>query len=240
MSIISIGNFDGVHLGHQKILGETVKLAKIKNVKSFAFSIMYPYNYYKNNFEGLIYSIDIRIEKILNCGIERIITADLSEIGNMEPEDFIKMLLKKGASGVVVGEDFRFGKRGSGNKDTLENLSGKYNFDLKIINDVKEKNHRVSSSIIKKYIQMGDINEINSLLGSPYILYGKIIKRSDKTILQRSFEKLVDLKNGDYLFEHNKKEVKVKVINGEYLIQSENKFESSEKKIELKAIKKIF
>jgi hypothetical protein len=86
---------------------------------------------------------------------------------------------------------------------------------------------------------MGDINEINSLLGSPYILYGKIIKSSDKTILQRSFEKLVDLKNGDYLFEYDKKEVKVKVINGEYLIQSENKFESSEKKIELKAIKKI-
>lgn len=237
MSIVSIGNFDGVHLGHRKILIENLNLASKKREKSSVFSIMYPYNYYKKNFEGLIYSIDIRIEKILEIGIERIMTASLSEIEFMSPDEFVLMLLNGGASGIVVGEDFRFGKNGTGDRNTLKKLSKKYKFELKIINDIKEKDQRISSSLIKKFIRSGDIPEINSLLGSPYILYGKIIEETGEYFIQRSFEKLIQLRDGKYIFLYDKKEIEINVNDGVYKLPG--KIAQIGTKIELQAVSRL-
>ena len=171
---VCIGNFDGVHLGHRKIISETLEHSKKLNVCSTAISIMYPWGYYFSNFPGLIYTIPKRVELILSLGIENVITLDIEEVKDIEPEEYILELVEGGMIGLVVGEDFTFGKGARGNVELLKDLSKKLKFELVVVPHLKRDGKKISSSWIRELLSQGKIELANKLLGAPYTISGKV------------------------------------------------------------------
>ncbi len=176
MYVTCIGNFDGVHIGHRKIMDETVKLAGKSRFPSRALTINYPWGYFFENFPGLIYPISERIELIKSTGIKEVQILNLKEIKDLSPDDFFVLLLENGVKGIVVGDDFTFGRKAAGDINTLEGLSKKHSVELKIIEGVKYREKRVSSSWIRETISRGEIELSNKLLGENYKIHGKVYK----------------------------------------------------------------
>ncbi|ACR80778.1 riboflavin biosynthesis protein RibF [Kosmotoga olearia] len=204
---VCIGNFDGVHLGHRKIMSETLKLSRKLNVCSTALSIMYPWGYYFPNFPGLIYTIAKRVELILSLGIKNVVTVDIEEIKDIEPEEYILALINQGMVGLVVGEDFTFGKGARGNTELLRELSRKLKFELVIVPHLKRDGRKISSSWIRELLAQGKIELANELLGSPYTISGKVYQDNrlgtklgfPTANISRGIEKVVTPRSGVYI-----------------------------------------
>ncbi|MFW6119635.1 MAG: riboflavin biosynthesis protein RibF [Petrotogales bacterium] len=180
MLVSCIGNFDGVHIGHRKIMSETVKLAKKAGFVSKALTINYPWGYYFENFPGLIYPISRRLKLIQSTGIKDVQILDLNEIKDLSPDEFFKLLLESGVKGIVVGDDFTFGRKAAGDIETIKMLSKSHSVNLKVIQGVKYDGKRVSSSWIREAISRGDIELSNTLLGENFTIDGRVY--SDKKL----------------------------------------------------------
>lgn len=204
---VCIGNFDGVHLGHRKIMSETIELSKKLDACSAALSIMYPWGYYFPNFPGLIYTIPKRVELILSLGIENVITVDIEEIKDIEPAEYIRALVNQGMTGLVVGEDFTFGKDARGNTELLKELSEKLNFELVIVPHLKRDGRKISSSWIRELLSQGKIERANLLLGAPYTISGKVYQDNrlgtklgfPTANISRGIEKVMTPRSGVYI-----------------------------------------
>ncbi len=202
--VITIGVFDGVHIGHQEILNELKKLSKELNAKSKIYTITYPMEYYKGNFDGLIISLEDRIEFLSYYG--EVETLELSKIQELMDVEFFESI-SKNVKGIVVGHDFRFGKGASGNVEKLKEFCEKSGIVLKIIEPVMINGERVSSSKIRKFLKEGEIKKANKFLGKNYSIHGLIYK--DRQIgrklgfptanIRRSDQYLLDPKCGVYL-----------------------------------------
>ncbi|RKX48687.1 MAG: riboflavin biosynthesis protein RibF [Thermotogae bacterium] len=207
MFVACIGTFDGVHTGHRKIMEETVKLAAKLKVNSVAISMIYPWQYYFPNFPGLIYPVSQRIELILNMGIDNVITVDMAEIKDIEPEDYVKSLLSQGLKGLVVGEDFVFGKHARGNVEMLLKMAAEYGFELRVIPKQTYQSRRVSSSWIRETIAQGDVKMASKLLQKPYHIYGRVYRDQGlgsklgfpTANISRGEDKLVHPRSGVYI-----------------------------------------
>ncbi len=207
MFVSCIGNFDGVHIGHRKIMNETAQIVKKEGFVSKALTINYPWGYFFENFPGLIYPISQRIELIKSTGIEDVQILDLKEIKDLSPEVFFKLLLEKGVKAVVVGDDFTFGRNAAGDIETLKMLSKRHSVKLKVIQGVKYDGKRVSSSWIRETISRGEVELTNSLLGDNYKIYGRVYR--DKNLgnvlgfptanIKRGEGNLVNPKPGVYI-----------------------------------------
>jgi len=186
---------------------ETVKLAAKLKVNSVAISMIYPWQYYFPNFPGLIYPVSQRIELILNMGIDNVITVDMAEIKDIEPEDYVKSLLSQGLKGLVVGEDFVFGKHARGNVEMLLKMAAEYGFELRVIPKQTYQSRRVSSSWIRETIAQGDVKMASKLLQKPYHIYGRVYRDQGlgsklgfpTANISRGEDKLVHPRSGVYI-----------------------------------------
>jgi len=176
MYVSCIGNFDGVHIGHRKIMSETIKLANKSGFTSRAITINYPWCYFFKNFPGLIYPVSQRIKLIQSMGISDVQILDLNEIKDLSPEEFFKLLLESEVKGIVVGDDFTFGRKAAGDINTLIELSKNHSVELKVIEGVKFNEKRVSSSWIRETISRGDIEISNTLLGENFAIGGRVYR----------------------------------------------------------------
>lgn len=216
-SIVTIGVFDGVHLGHRVIIRKAIEEAKRYGLTVHILSIIYPFDYYRENFRGLIITPSERLEKLEDLGIDLITFLDLVEIKDMHPEDFVKNILLKlvQAVKVIVGHDFKFGKDKKGDINFLRFLGNKHGFSVREIPPIYHKNVRISSTLIRELISCGRVEEARELLGEPYFISGVIIegkkfgrKLGFPTInIKRPQERLVVPKNGVYI-------VRVKISDG--------------------------
>ncbi|MGB4262851.1 MAG: riboflavin biosynthesis protein RibF [Fervidobacterium sp.] len=170
---ITIGVFDGVHKGHIKILSLLKKLGEEHASTVRIYTILYPMEYYVGKFDGLITSIEDRIELLSMYGETKIL--DLAKIRDIEAEDFFERI-SKNVEGIVVGHDFKFGKQGSGNVKILQNLCNSKQILLKIVEPVEINNIRVSSSHIRKLIKEGKVSEVKNFLGRNYSIHGTVYK----------------------------------------------------------------
>ena len=176
MVVMSIGVFDGVHLGHEAILKALVDMGKRKKAKTLVLTILYPMDYYKQNFDGLITSVTERIS-ILQEKVDTVETLDLIEIKDLDPHTFFKEWIEnRKVVGLVVGEDFRFGRGGEGDVNLLEKLCKESGIELVVVKDVKISGERVSSSIIRKLVKEGKVEEASKFLGRPFRVTGKVYK----------------------------------------------------------------
>lgn len=207
MPVACIGTFDGVHLGHRDIMQRTVSLAREMNTRSVAVSIIYPWAYYFPNFPGIIYPLSKRTELIISAGIDEVVTANMSEIRYLEPEEYITDLIKQGVKGIVVGSDFTFGNGARGNVALLEELAVKMGFNLQVVPDSLYDNRRVSSSWIRESILKGEIGLANALLGQRYSIMGRVYRDQQlgskigfpTANISRGEEKLITPKSGVYI-----------------------------------------
>jgi len=208
-SVVTIGVFDGVHLGHKIIIKKMLEEAKRYGLTSHVLSIIYPFDYYEESFSGLIITPNERIEKLEELGVDYVTFLDLIEIKDMQPEEFVTKVLLEHAQAVkvIIGHDFKFGKNRNGNVDFLKFLGNKYGFSVHEIPPIFHKGVRISSTIIRRLISSGKVDEACELLGEPYSISGVIVegkkfgrKLGFPTInIKRPAEKLVMPKNGVYV-----------------------------------------
>lgn len=179
-SVVTIGNFDGVHKGHQVLIKKTVKFANENNLKSIVFTFEnHPINYFKNKKIKNIITNSEKISKIKKLGVDILIMIPFdSYMTKISPLEFIKEILidKLDAKKIIVGHDFTFARRKEGNIKILKEMSFKYRFDLEIVNSIDINDIRVSSTHIRQLVDNGDVDKVNKYLGYNFLIKGKIIK----------------------------------------------------------------
>lgn len=174
--MVALGVFDGVHLGHIKILkGVVLKASSIKGT-SIALSFWpHPQN------EQSLYSLQHRLRLIGEQGVDVCIVINFSRhFSRISALDFVRnILLKKiGAAFIYVGKNFRFGKNAEGTYRNLKKLSRKFNFKLKVYEKVKINHRLISSTYIRRLIKKGDLVTAEKFLSRPVSILGTVIKGS--------------------------------------------------------------
>ena len=180
-SAAAIGNFDGVHLGHKKVLEEAKKLSTEKKLPISVLTFEpHPREFFsseKNNF--LLQTNSQKIETLRKHGIDNLINLKFDKnLSELHPEEFIEKVLFKNLSlkHVFVGKDFKFGKNRKGDTDTLKNIGAKYNIGVSSISLKTLNTVSISSSKIREHLKSGNIIEANKLLGRPYKISGLVIE----------------------------------------------------------------
>ena len=168
-TVVTIGKFDGVHKGHQKLLKYTVNYAKKNNLISIAILIK------KRNVS--IYNIEENTNFIKELGIDYIIVIDfLPEFYTMEAKEFFNKLIEYyRMKHIAVGFDFAFGRNREGNREFLDKYSKERGIGVSIIKFLNYKKNRISSSSIRDCLSNGKIKDANKMLGRKYTISGIIV-----------------------------------------------------------------
>ena len=183
--VLTLGNFDGVHLGHQRIFEELKEEARKIDGEAIVFTfdphplqILNP-----QRCPPLITPFKKKLMLMERSGIDVLIVAtfDLS-LANIMPEAFVKQILvdEIGAKKILVGYNYYFGKDRKGNVGMLIRLGEKFGFEVKVIEAMKVNDIPVSSSKIRELIQDGKMADAAQLLGRNYLLIGKVIWGADR------------------------------------------------------------
>ena len=181
-AVVTIGSFDGVHMGHQKILkrlyesahdigGETVILSFFPHPRM----ILHPEDV---NIK-MITTLDERAELLEKHHIDHlIITPFTRDFSNLSPEEYIRQVLvdQIGIKRIVIGYDHRFGKNREGSICDLQRLGPIYNFEIEEISEQDINDVAVSSTKIRKAILNGDVKTAHDFLGYPFRISGKVVK----------------------------------------------------------------
>lgn len=170
---IAIGNFDGVHIGHQELIKKAKSYQDTKSaVLTFEPHVMKTFD---PNFKTL-FSIKDKILKIDKLGIDKIIVVKFDEeFRNLSVNSFIEFLKKINVKRVIVGTDFRFGEKASGKPKDLANDFEVIEIADLIVNDIK-----VSSTYLKSLVKEQNFKLLNDLLAADYYLRGKVVHGNKK------------------------------------------------------------
>ncbi len=187
---LCIGNFDGVHLGHQHLIKKIIKNAKLNQLRSAILTFVpHPKIYFNRNNDNFNIIMNDDKKKLLNLlGVENYIEYKFNKsLSSLDPKKFIEKILVQQLhiKKIVVGKDFRFGKDRAGDTTLLKKLSNKFGYKLSIIGDVKSKktNSKFSSSTIRRNIHQGSFEKVSQALGRNWCMEGKIIKGNQKARL---------------------------------------------------------
>ncbi len=176
---ITIGAFDGVHLGHREIFRTLVQLAKARKLLPTAITFQpLPREVLgENNGKIAILSFEERKRRIAGCGIELLAVVNFTKkFAQKSAEEFMEEVRTKlNPHLLVVGYDFRFGKDKTADHTWLENYCQKNAIELKIISALEIEGKPVSASRIRELLKEGEMEKVNQLLGEPYQLEGKVI-----------------------------------------------------------------
>lgn len=175
---IAIGKFDGIHIGHKKILDEII-LAKKQGMTAVVFTFNpSPEEFFSKEKLPVLDTREEKRAKFDKMGIDYLIEFPLTtETAAMSPKHFMQDILLNNlhAALVVSGTDLSFGDKGSGNADLLADFAKEKGFTYKIIEKVCANGKEVSSTRIREAVLNGYLEEANAMLGEPYCLNGKII-----------------------------------------------------------------
>lgn len=170
--IVSIGAFETLHIGHQKLLHNMLNIAKKENLESYVFT--FTESPKKADDDKSILEVPDKLEMFEKLGIQNIILCDFSkELKELPPTVFSKLLNNNfGIISYYEGEDFHFGINKSGNLKLLQDEG----FEVFTEETFKFDGKKVSTSEIKKYIKSGSITEVNNRLGYSYFIKGVVTK----------------------------------------------------------------
>ena len=179
-SIITIGVFDGVHLGHQYLLNRLVKAAARNNINSGVVTFKnHPAEITNAEFKpNFLCSLEDRLTRLRNTGVDFVapITFD-KEIANLDASEFLSIMTRQlKMSGLVVGPDFCMGKDRSADVKRLGELSKIIKFNLETIGDQSHEGLSFRSTTIRNLLLEGSVSQVPDLLGKYFSLTGKIIK----------------------------------------------------------------
>lgn len=176
--VLTIGNFDGVHVGHQEIFRRVREhSARIQGVPvAFTFR---PHPYFvlrPSNAPQLINTYEEKIELMGRHGIEAVVEESFSrEFSNTSPEQFVDRLVKQlGVKVLYLGYDFAFGKGRAGSVETLKALAEARGVELFVVPEQKVEGHTVSSSYVRGLLDEGNLELVNRCLARPFFLRGLV------------------------------------------------------------------
>ncbi len=178
-SALAIGNFDGLHIGHQKVFKDAQKIAKKNNIKFgiLTFSPL-PVMFFNKKIKNYrLVSESEKIKLFKKFKVDFVVKIKFNkQFSKMKPISFISKIIYKriNAKLLAVSNNFKFGKNRKGNVNLLKILSKKYNYRLLNINPFKYSNQVVSSTKIRNYIKKGQINLANKLLSRTWSIEGTV------------------------------------------------------------------
>ena len=179
-SVLAIGNFDGIHLGHQAILRATVDRAHALNAVSTALTFdPSPRKVLRPETAPLRLSTNAqRMDWFNVLGLEAAVVLPFTlELARLSPEEFVEQILLHDlhVKAVLVGENFRFGHKQAGDVSVLTELGAKHGFEVVVVPPVVYRGEVVSSTIIRREIASGDVSHAARLLGRPFVLTGEVV-----------------------------------------------------------------
>ncbi|WP_026837200.1 bifunctional riboflavin kinase/FAD synthetase [Gillisia sp. JM1] len=180
-TVITIGTFDGVHAGHQKIIEKLVNTAKISNMES-AILTFFPHPrmvLQKESDIKLINTIEERKKILANSGIDHLIIHPFThQFSRLSAREFVRDILvqKLKAKKIIIGYDHRFGRNRTADINTLKEFGKEYNFEVEEIGKQEIEDVAVSSTKIRKALMEGKVEKANRYLQQPFMLTGTVVK----------------------------------------------------------------
>ena len=177
---VALGNFDGIHIGHQKLIKRTVDNSKSSGLKSVVFTFL---NHPKNlttrvdTVKNIVNSKE-KIEIIKGLGVDYLVAIEFNKtILSLSPEDFVKKILigKLNMKEAHCGFHYQFGYKASGTTELLIKIGDEYDFGIHILEAVRVDGELVSSTKIRELISTGKVCECQKYLGRPYSLDGTVV-----------------------------------------------------------------
>jgi len=183
---VTIGNFDGVHRGHQTVIKRVVQLAQQRGFCSTAMTFHpHPRAFFAARGQRpeliptQISSLRDKIDALARLDLEQLVLQRFNQaLADMPAEDFIKRLLVDGLKTrwLLVGEDFRYGHKRQGDVDLLRRAGRLYGFEVEAIADVVDNHgYRISSSEVRTALAVGNLDRAEYLLGRPYHISGHVV-----------------------------------------------------------------
>ena len=190
---LAIGNFDGLHRGHQEIINKIKDISLNNNLSASIMSFNpHPRIFFKQIKEPFnIYTQSDKIKFLERLGLDIFIDFSFdNNLSRLSADDFVTKILidKLNIKYLVIGNDFKFGKNRKGNFKTLEKYAEKNNFNIHLIDPIMlaDKSDKYSSSIIRSQIKDGHIEDVAESLGRPWHMHGTIIE-GDKRAREINF-----------------------------------------------------
>jgi riboflavin kinase / FMN adenylyltransferase len=176
---VSVGNFDGLHLGHQKILNLLVERSRASGLRSCAITFdPHPLRLLRpERAPLLIQTLSQRLAGMEELGLDAALVLRFDRaLSQVLPENFMERFLVQGlrAAKILVGANFNFGYRGAGNVHLLEEYGKTHGFGVEIVSPVEIGGRVISSTTVRNLLSSGDVAEAMALLGRPFSLTGEI------------------------------------------------------------------
>lgn len=200
-TIVTIGNFDGVHRGHQMILRRAIDLAKRNAGLAVAITFINHTESLIGEKPLLINSLQERMEMLTGQGIGALLAIEFDQhMSQLEPEDFFRLWLVDGlnARELVIGYDFKYGKQGRGDYELLQQLGALYAVKIEQIPPVLENGEVISSSKIRQLLLSGNLDQANKMLGYSFFIEGNVV-HGEKRGRSLGFPTLNIYRDSDYL-----------------------------------------
>lgn len=197
---VALGSFDGLHLGHKKVLELPNEYKKV------AVTFLKPPKMYFGGNDELLLTFSQKRKALCELGYEEVYKLDFNVVRDIEPNEFLEMLYNKYKPSLIsCGFNYRFGKDGKGDTKVLKEFCQEKGIKLNICEEVKHNNETVSSTKIRNLLQEGKIEKANELLNKSFC-FSAVVEKGDQrgreigypTINQKYPENLVKLKNGVY------------------------------------------
>jgi riboflavin kinase/FMN adenylyltransferase len=178
-SAVTVGKFDGIHLGHQKLIGALRSAAKEHDLATVVVTFDRHPDVLLNPDNSKLPIIGPKLKEslIADTGVENLLTLPFDhELAKLLPEQFVKQILVEGlkAKIVLVGEDFRFGLKGSGDVHLLRDLGQQLGFEVRVISSAEIDGQKISTSKIREYLDEGNVVAASEMLGRVHASVGLI------------------------------------------------------------------
>ena len=179
--VLTIGNYDGVHIGHRKIIEEVIRKARAAGGTSMLMTFNpHPLNVVKPETPvGLISPVDVKKRLVEESGIDVLVIVPFTaEFRTIEPEDYVKTILveRLGIKSLIVGYDFRFGKGGRGDVALMARLADELGFEFEVMQAITLGGEKIGSNRIRRMIREGEVERAMGFLGRPYTIEGEVVK----------------------------------------------------------------
>ncbi len=177
---LTIGNFDGVHEGHQALLSRLSSYADHNQLKTCVLTFdPHPKEFFTpGNAPARIYSLRDKLLALKDCGIDRVVVEHFNaNFAKITADEFVEKILIRGlnAKYIVVGDDFHYGSKRQGNFETLSAAGKIHGFEVQSVNSVMDDQmQRISSTAIRTALKQGDLQTARKLLGRPYAFTGHV------------------------------------------------------------------
>jgi riboflavin kinase/FMN adenylyltransferase len=188
--LITIGSFDGVHLGHKYLISKLIDIAKQQNILSGVVTFrQHPQDLLKTKKKLLLLAdLDTRVSLLKNEGVDSVVTLSFTEeLSQLSARKFIELLKKYlKMRGLVIGTDFALGKNREGDITTLRKLGDDMDFTVTVVPPYKLNGEVVSSTTIRNALAKGDMKRVANLTGRSFDLHG-MVAAGDKRGIELGF-----------------------------------------------------